>query len=185
MADPARKRASYADLESLPPNVVGEILFGVLHVLPRPRLRHASASSRLGARLGGSFDEGSGGSGWVLLDEPELHLEEDVLVPDIAGWRRERLPELPDAPFLSLAPDWVCEVISPSTSSLDRTDKRAIYFRENVRHLWLVDPSDRLLEVQRWSEGGYVTIGAWRGDVSVHAEPFESLAIPLGALWAG
>lgn len=183
--EPARKKATYADLEALPEGVIGEILFGVLHVLPRPRLRHAAASSRLGARLGSEFDEGSGGRGWLLLDEPELHLIDDVLVPDIAGWRRVRLPELPDAAYLTLAPDWVCEVISPSTSSVDRTDKRAIYRRERVGHLWFVDPTDRTLEVQQWSDRGYVTIGAWKDDAVVRAEPFETLELHLAALRSG
>ena len=185
MADPARKKAVYADLEALPPNVVGEILFGVLHAFPRPRTRHARASTRLTGRLGPPFDEGDGGpGGWVLLDEPEIHLGEDVVVPDLAGWRRERMPELPDATFLTLAPDWVCEVLSPSTRAVDLTDKRAIYLRERVTHLWFVDPSDQTLEVQRWSADGYVTIAAWRGDDRVRAEPFDAIELPLAALWA-
>jgi Uma2 family endonuclease len=183
MADPARKRATYEDLLALPEHVVGEILFGVLHAFPRPRVRHASASLRLGARLAGRFDEGSGGSGWILLSEPELHFAEDVVVPDIAGWRRERMPVVPDDLFLTLAPDWVCEVISPSTGSYDRTDKREIYLRERVGHLWFVDPSTQTLEVQRWSDRGYIVVAAWRGDATVRAEPFEDLELPLGSLW--
>jgi Uma2 family endonuclease len=187
MADPARRKATYADLEALPANVVGEILFGVLHAMPRPRIRHARAATRLGSRLGPPFDDGIGGpGGWVFLDEPELHLGEDVLVPDIAGWRRERLPELPDAAYLTLSPDWICEVLSPSTRALDVTDKRAIYLRERIAHLWFVDPQlDALtLEVQRWSESGYVVVATHRGDAVVRAEPFEAVDLALGALWA-
>jgi Uma2 family endonuclease len=187
MGDPAERNATYADLEALPPKVVGEILFGVLHTFPRPRLRHARASTRLGSRLGPPFDEGEGGpGGWLFLDEPELHLGEDVLVPDIAAWRRERLPELPDAAYLSLAPDWICEVLSPATRALDLTDKRAIYERERVGHLWFVDPATdaQTLEVQRWGESGYVVVGAWRGDAIVRAEPFEAIELRLTTLWA-
>ncbi|MBI4954128.1 MAG: Uma2 family endonuclease [Myxococcales bacterium] len=187
MADPARRAATYADLDTLPGHLVGEILHGVLHALPRPRIRHARAATRLGSHLGPPFDEGVGGpGGWVFLDEPELHLGDDVVVPDLAGWRREHLPELPDAAFLTLAPDWACEVLSPATRALDLTDKRDIYRRERVAHLWYVDPAPeaRTLEVLRWSPAGYVLVSSHRGDPSVRAEPFEALAFPLGALWA-
>jgi Uma2 family endonuclease len=186
MGEAARRKATYADLEALPPGVVGEILLGVLHALPRPRIRHARAATRLGAGLGPPFDEGRGGpGGWVFLDEPELHLGEDVLVPDLAAWRRERLPELPDAAFLTVSPDWVCEVLSPSTRALDVTDKRAIYRRESVGHLWYIDPDPEAhtLEVQRWSSSGYVIVATWRGDVAVRAEPFDAIELSLGALW--
>jgi Uma2 family endonuclease len=187
MGAPAERKATYADLEQLPAHVVGELLFGVLHTSPRPRLRHARASTRLGSRLGPPFDEGDGGpGGWLFLDEPELHLGEDVLVPDLAAWRRERLPELPDAAYLSLAPDWVCEVLSSSTRAIDLTDKRAIYHRERVSHLWFVDPAAdvQTLEVQRWEQSGYVVVGAWRGEAVVRAEPFEAIELRLAALWA-
>lgn len=186
MGEPAKRRASYADIEALPSHVVGEILFGALHVFPRPRLRHARAATRLGARLGPPFDEALGGpGGWIFLDEPELHLHDDVIVPDLAAWRREHLPELPDASFLTVAPDWVCEVLSPGTRALDLTDKRAIYLRERVGHLWYVDPSldARTLEVQRWSDRGYVIISSYRADASVRAEPFEAIELSLSALW--
>lgn len=187
MGAPAERKATYADLEQLPAHVVGELLFGVLHAFPRPRLRHARASTRLGSRLGPPFDEGdSGPGGWLFLDEPELHLGEDVLVPDLAAWRRERLPELPDAAYLSLAPDWVCEVLSSSTRAIDLTDKRSIYHRERVSHLWFVDPAAdaQTLEVQRWAQSGYVVVGAWRGEAVVRAEPFEAIELQLAALWA-
>lgn len=187
MGDPARRKATYSDLEALPAHVVGEILYGALHVMPRPRVRHARAASRLGADLGPPFDRGIGGpGGWVILDEPELHFGDDVVVPDLAGWRREHLPELPDSAFLTLAPDWVCEVLSPSTRALDLTDKRDIYRRERVRHLWFVDPQEdaHTLEVQRWSSDGYVVTASHRGDARVRAEPFDAIELDLGALWA-
>lgn len=182
--DAAKKEATYADLEALPENMVGEILFGVLHAFPRPRLRHARVGSRLGSHLGPPFDHRGGKpGGWILLDEPELHLGRDVVVPDLGGWRRERLPELPNAPALELAPDWVCEVLSPSTRSVDLTDKRAIYQREQVPHLWYVDAEARALEVLRWGPQGYVIVGAWRDDAVVRAEPFDAIELELSTLW--
>ncbi len=185
MGDPAQRRATYAELEALPRHLVGEILFGVLHAMPRPRARHAFASSALGVRVGGPFSfDPNGPGGWVILDEPELHLAEDVLVPDLAGWRRERMPELPDVAFFTLAPDWVCEVLSLSTRRLDLTDKRSIYQRDRVAHRWLLDPDARTLEVQRWSERGYLTVGSWRDDAVMRPEPFDAIELPLGSLWA-
>ncbi len=187
MADPARRRATYDDVLRAPAHMVAEVLDGVLHVMPRPRLRHARAASRLGARLDGPFDSGVGGpGGWVLLDEPELHLgpEPDILVPDLAGWRRERMPEMPDEPFSTLAPDWVCEVLSPSTEDVDRVDKMPIYAREGVAHLWLLDPGLKTLEVCRLDGRTWRIAGAWKGDAVVRAEPFDAVELDLAALWA-
>ncbi|MBM7113522.1 Uma2 family endonuclease [Archangium primigenium] len=181
---PSRRDALYAELEKLPPNVVGEIVGGELYVSPRPAIRHARASTRLGIVLGGPFDFGMGGpGGWVLLDEPELHLEEDVLVPDLAGWRRERMPELPEGVGIRLAPDWVCKVLSPSTAALDRARKMGVYAREGVRHLWLVDPSPRTLEVYRWEQGHWRVLPVHVDQARVRAEPFEAVELELGALW--
>lgn len=182
---PPRREASYEDLESLPPHVVGEIVGGELYVSPRPRTLHARAAGRLFRALG-PFDEAPGGEGpggWVLLPEPELHLGGEVLVPNLAGWRRERLPELPDVVAMTLAPDWVCEVLSPSTEMLDRVRKMGSYAREGVRHLWLVHPGLRTLEVYRLDAGGWLRLGAHSGEVTVHAEPFEAQPLRLGALW--
>jgi Uma2 family endonuclease len=122
--------------------------------------------------------------GWILLDEPELHFHGDILAPDLAGWRRERMPELPDAAAFELAPDWVCEVLSPSTSALDRADKLPIYAREGVRHAWLVDPIARTLEVLRLEGANWLLVGTWSGDVDVRAEPFDAIELELGVLWA-
>jgi Uma2 family endonuclease len=182
---PPRREATYEDLEAVPPNFVGEIVGGELYVSPRPRPRHARAAFRLSGALS-PFDrnpQGQGPGGWVLLFEPELHLSGEALVPDLAGWRRERMPELPDAAALELAPDWVCEVLSPSTEALDRAKKMGSYAREGVKHLWLVDPRLHLLEVHRLEDGRWSRTGAHLGDVTVHAEPFEELALELGPLW--
>ena len=181
----SRRRATYEDLETVPPNCVGEIVDGELYVSPRPASPHARAASRLGMLLGTPFDMGKGGpGGWILLVEPELHLGEDALVPDLGGWRRERMPELPHTAAFTLAPDWVCEVLSPSTAVLDREKKMKAYAREGVGHLWLVDPLQQALEVyrlegRRWSQQGH-----WRGGTTVHAEPFAVLPLDLATLWA-
>lgn len=187
VAKPASPRATYADLERLAPNLVGEILRGVLYANPRPAIPHAVASSVLGEELGPPFFRGRGGpGGWVILDEPEIHLgaEPDVLVPDLAGWRRARMPEIPQTPFLRLAPDWVCEVVSPSTEAVDRGEKLPIYARERVSHAWLVDPIVRTLEVFRLDGEGWRLVGTWRDDAKVRAEPFDAIELELGALWS-
>jgi Uma2 family endonuclease len=186
MGEAAFKRAQYADLLGLPPNQVGEIIDGVLYAQPRPAMRHALATSVLGAELGPAFGRGRGGpGGWVILDEPELHLgsEPDILVPDLAGWRRERMPELPDAAFLTLPPDWVCEVLSASTHKLDRSKKLPVYQRERVAHVWLIDPVARTLEIFRLDGDSYRWIVTHADDETCRAEPFDAIELELGALW--
>jgi Uma2 family endonuclease len=192
MGDRATRRATYEDVLRCPPQLVAEVLYGVLHTFPRPRRRHARAASVLGVRLGGPFDLGEGGGpgGWLILDGPELHLgaEPDILVPDLAGWRRGRAPNLDegeDPAFFAVAPDWVCEVVSPSTEKLDRTDKMDIYAREAVGHVWLVDPIVKTLEVFRLETGrGWLLVTTARDDASVRAEPFEAVELGLGVLWS-
>jgi Uma2 family endonuclease len=187
VTQPAPREATYADIEALPPHVVGQLVHGVLYTHARPA-SHARASSVLGADLGGAFDRGRGGpGGWGLLDEPELHFGRDVLVPDLAGWRRERMPELPRVPYFELAPDWVCEVLSPSTAAVDRVTKLGVYLREGVRHLWFVDPEARTLEVLRREREGdearFVMAQSFAGDEGARAEPFDAIELELGALW--
>jgi Uma2 family endonuclease len=178
------KRATYADIETLPKNWVGEILDGVLHAHPRPGLPHAKVASRLGIGLGGPFDLGQGGpGGWIILDEPELHLASDVVVPDLAGWKRARLPSIPAKAFLTLAPDWIAEIISPSTEAEDRGEKMTIYARENVAHAWLIDPSVRTLEIFRLDGETWRMVKTWHGDVKVRAEPFDAVELDLTVLW--
>lgn len=138
------RRAAYQDVLDAPEHMVAEIIGGALHLHPRPRSRHARVSFALGRQVGGPFDYDPGGpGGWWILDEPELHLGPDVLVPDLAGWRRERMPVLEDVPYFEMAPDWVCEVLSPATRARDRGPKRDLYGARGVGHLWLVDPEDR------------------------------------------
>ncbi len=184
MPAPVRKGATYDDLLALPPDVVGEIIDGDLLVMPRPRPRHAAAASSLGEELGPPFRRGRGGpGGWIFLDEPELHLGQDVVVPDLAGWRRERMSELPDVAFLELAPDWICEVLSPSTARVDRVLKRRIYARERVAHYWLLDPDARTLEVERLDGDSYRIVLSASEEDKVRAEPFDALELDLALLW--
>jgi Uma2 family endonuclease len=187
MAEPASRRATYEDVLAAPSHVVAELVGGILYTQARPRTRHARSASRLGGVLDGPFDRGSGGpGGWLLLDEPELHLgaDPDIVVPDLAGWRRERMPELPDVAFLTLAPDWVCEVLSPSTEDFDRAEKVPLYARERVSYVWLVDPLVRTLEILRLDGDGYRIATTVRGDARVRAEPFDAIELELALLWA-
>lgn len=176
--------ATYADIEALPPHVVGEIAFGVLHTHPRPSPRHGRATTRLGAELDGPFDRGRGGpGGWFFLIEPELHLGSHVLVPDIAGWKRERLPKLPDTAYIETSPDWVCEVLSPSTHRFDRTDKLTIYAEFGVKHCWYVDPIARTLEVFALQGDKWLLAATLKDADAVTAPPFEAHTFALDLLW--
>jgi Uma2 family endonuclease len=176
--------ASYEDILRLPENKVGEIVDGELIVSPRPGPRHALASSSLGAEIGGPFGRGRGGpGGWIILDEPELHLGPQVLVPDLAGWRRERMPALPDTAWFTLAPDWVCEVLSPSTAIVDRTRKQDIYREQGIRWLWFVDPAGRTIEVLSRAEQHWILTGSFGGSGEMRISPFDAVPIDVGALW--
>ena len=178
------KRATYDDVLNAPENMVAEILGGELILSPRPAPRHAVASSALVGLLHPAFDRGRGGpGGWWILGEPELHFGEQVLVPDLAGWRRERMAALPDEAFFSLAPDWVCEVLSPSTERIDRSRKLGTYAGAKVAHAWLVNPVERTLEVLRLRDGAWTIIGVLTGLAAVRAEPFDAVDLELGALW--
>lgn len=184
MAVLARRPATYQDVLDAPEHQVAEVIDGELFTQPRPAGPHAESASVLGMDLGGAFHRGRGGpGGWIILDEPELHLGADILVPDLGGWRRERLPAVPDAPFFELAPDWVCEVLSPNTALLDRRRKLPIYARENVPHVWLVDPKARSVEGFRLAGESYQYVTVVGEDEHVRLEPFEALELELSALW--
>ena len=177
-------RATYQDVLDAPPNKVAEIIDGTLHMNPRPASKHARASSVLGGSIGPPYDyDHSGPGGWWIIDEPELHLGEDILVPDLAGWRRERMPEYPDVKFFTLAPDWVCEILSPSTRALDQVMKRAIYAREGVVHLWFVDPDARTLEAFELQDGQWLLLETLQDNDPVSLPPFEATSFNLGGLW--
>jgi Uma2 family endonuclease len=184
LPSPKAHPATYEDIMRLPEHLVGQIVDGDLVVSPRPAPRHALASSLVGGALSGPFHRGRGGpGGWIILDEPELHLDPHVLVPDLAGWRRERMRVLPDTAWFALAPDWVCEVLSPSTAILDRTRKQDIYREQGVAWLWFVDPAARTLEVLNGTEHGWIVAGTFGGEGEVRVPPFDAVAIDIGALW--
>jgi Uma2 family endonuclease len=185
MQDLAPRRATYADLEAVPSNMVAELIDGRLTAMPRPASKHARAASILGSILTGPFDRGIGGpGGWWIIDEPELHFGEDVVVPDIAGWRRERMPEFPDVPWFSLAPDWVCEVLSPSTRAHDQGPKRSVYARAGVAHLWQVDPLAQVLEAYALTDGKWLLLDTRVGAGEAALPPFDAVPFPLEAVWS-
>ena len=184
----ALRRPTYADIEALPTGVNGEILAGELFASSRPGMRHTVAASGLGVFVGGPFGfNADGPGGWWILDEPELHLDVDpdfpVVIPDLAGWRRSKLPDLEDRAAFTEAPDWVCEILSPSSHDIDRALKLPFYARAGVSHAWLVDPVAKTLEVFRLDGETWRLVQVWRGDVTVRAEPFDAVEIPLGLLW--
>lgn len=184
MNQPTHGFATYADIEALPPNVVGEILFGALVTHPRPSPRHAAASHALAGALANPFQKGDGGpGGWVFFTEPELHLGPHIIVPDVAGWRRERMSSYPATAFFETVPDWICEVLSGSTEGRDRGPKRRIYGDFGVGHLWMIDPRFQMLEVFALSGARWSLIGTWNSDDMVSAPPFEAISFSLADLW--
>jgi Uma2 family endonuclease len=178
---PKNRRATYSDLEALPGNVVGELIDGELLALPRPGNPQGFAAARLFRHLG-AFEDPGNVAGWWFLFQPELHFGDDVLVPDLAGWRGEELPER-NRLYSTVAPDWLCEVLSPSTAAVDRPRKLPVYARAQVRHVWLLDPLARTLEVLRRSGSGWAEAGSFAGDARVRAVPFENLELDLAVLW--
>ena len=184
MAKHAQRAATYEDLLKVPEHLVAEILFGALVTHPRPSPRHSVATSALTGTLGPPFQFGSGGpGGWLFMMEPELHLGAHVVVPDLAAWRRERLPALPDTAWIEVAPDWICEVLSPSTERYDRGEKRLIYADASVRHVWHIDPVLRMLEVFELRDKKWLLLATFSDDAEVVAAPFAQAAFSLGLLW--
>ncbi|MBK6727016.1 MAG: Uma2 family endonuclease [Xanthomonadales bacterium] len=185
MSVPARLPARYEELLALPRERVGEIVNGVLYSHPRPAPKHIVSASLLGGRLIAPYHSGHGGpGGWWVLDEPECHLGPHVLVPDLAGWRRERMPTLPETAWFELAPDWVCEILSPGTARLDRVEKMPIYAAHGVEHLWLLDPILRTLEAYRREDGRWLLLGSHADQDVVRLPPFDAIDLELGSLWA-
>jgi Uma2 family endonuclease len=181
---PPSKRATYADLEAVPPHLVAEIIFGALVTHPRPAPPHGTAQSAITVELGGPFQRGRGGpGGWIFMIEPELHLGPHVVVPDIAGWRRERLPHMPVTAYVKTPPDWVCELLSPSTENTDRGPKRRIYATFGVGHMWFVDAIGRRLEAYVLRDGQCVLHETFDGEDEVKAPPFDAVPFALAALW--
>lgn len=182
----SKKPATYEDIRKLPEMMVGELVGGELIASPRPSTGHSRAAGALSGELEGPFQRGNGGpGGWWILGEPELHLDGNVLVPDLAGWRRERLPHMPDVPFLEIAPDWLCEILSPSTAGFDRIRKMPIYLRKGVSHVWLIEPAARVLEAFRREGEKWILLASFGGNQYARIEPFEAHEFDLKAFWLG
>jgi Uma2 family endonuclease len=185
MASPARKGASYEDVLRAPENMIAEIIDGQLHLQPRPARRHARAASRLGGELDGPFDRGRGGpGGWVILDDPELHLgtEPQIFVPDLAAWRIARATFDGEGAFIDVVPDWIAEVLSPATAAFDRSRKADLYAEFGVSHLWLVDVAARHIEAFSLANGKWLRLGAYAGS-EARIEPFEAVPLEVPALF--
>ncbi len=175
----------YASYCALPEGIKAEIVAGEIRVLPRPRPRHVRAATRLGTRLGRAFDwdaDDDGPGGWVILIEPELRFGDEIRAPDLAAWRVERYEEAEDNPITQI-PDWVCEVLSPTTARSDRAEKMPLYAEHGVDHLWIVDPAMKTLEVYRRQVALWVVASTHGEDDQVRAVPFDAVELDLGALW--
>lgn len=185
MLKPKAEPATYADIEALPPNMVGEIIYGALHAHPRPAPKHGLAAGQLQFEIEGPFGRrrGGGPGGWTFIVEPELHLGPHVVVPDIGGWRNERLTPFPQTPYIETPPDWLAEILSPSTQAIDRTDKLSVYAEFGVKHCWYVDPIARTLEVFELSGAKWLLAAAFKDDAPVTAPPFEVHTFHLDVLW--
>lgn len=187
MTAPKKPRATYQDLLDAPDTVIAEILEGELFTSPRPRGRHSIAHGNLLTLLHPPFYRRRGGpGGWWILIEPQLHLNdpEDVVVPDLAGWRLERMPKVPEGVEFRVTPDWLCEILSPTTERVDRTRKLRIYARAGVPVIWLLNPVERTLEVLRLEDGRWTLMGVFDGDEVVRAEPFDAVVLDLSLVWA-
>jgi Uma2 family endonuclease len=183
MGEPKRRGATYQDVLDAPEHVVAEILNGELVLSPRPAPPHAFTHTALTGWLHPRFGRGGTPGGWLILLEPELHLEEEVVVPDLGGWRLARAPALDDEAYFTLPPDWVCEVLSKSTEKNDRTEKLAIYAEHGVGHVWLIHPIRRTLEVLRRQDRHWLSIGIHKDDQVVRVEPFDAVELDLATLW--
>ncbi len=176
----------YEQLLALPENQVGEIIGGQLYTQPRPAGPHAAAKAAISANIGPPFHFGRGGpGGWWILPEPEIHFIRDteVAAPDLVGWRRERMPSIPRDHRFEVVPDWVCEILSPSTQQKDRVLKLPLYARYGVAYAWLVDPLAHTLEALELHEGKWLWLGAVREDEPVCFPPFAAVTFPLSDLW--
>ncbi|HYV46950.1 MAG TPA: Uma2 family endonuclease [Myxococcaceae bacterium] len=179
-----KKPATYDDIRQLPEGMNGELVDGQLFAWPRPTMGHAHLAGVLLYELHGSFDLGKGVHGrWWIFREPELHFGPNVVIPDLAGWRRERLPKMPDVPFMELAPDWICEITSRSTASFDRVNKLPVYLKAGVAFAWLVDPTSRTIEALQKVKDHWTLIGNFPGDAPARIEPFEAHEFDLSTLW--
>lgn len=179
------KSAVYEDLYSIPDAMIGQIINNELLALPRPSSHHSHISFVLSGEIAGPFRFGRNGGmgGWIILYEPEIRLGDHTLVPDIAGWKKERLPKPPKENWISVPPDWVCEILSPGTERIDRKKKMPIYAEFGILHLWLIDPAEKTFESYRLESGKWLLLAVYGDDDKVRAEPFDAIEIDLSNLW--
>jgi len=186
MSEPAKREATYEDLYNIPENMTGEIIDGELIVTPRPARRHVHTASALGVKVTApyQFGEGGGPGGWIIYDEPEIYFDvKNTIVPDLAGWRKERLTTLPREHRFTVPPDWICEILSPKTARNDRIKKMRTFARYGVPNVWLIDPVLKTLEVFQLEAGRWLLLDAFEGDEKVRAEPFQEIELDLAVLW--
>jgi Uma2 family endonuclease len=184
MSVTALKEACYEDLYSVPDNMIGEIIDSELFAMPRPSFRHSNIATVISGEIWNPFQRGKGGpGGWIILYEPEICFGKNILVPDLAGWKKERLPKPPEKNYTTIPPDWVCEVLSPSTVRIDRIKKMRIYAKGGVSYSWLIDPAAKTLEIFRLESGRWILLGVHGENDIVRAEPFHEIEIALENLW--
>jgi Uma2 family endonuclease len=181
----AKRKATYEDLYNIPENMTGEIIAGELIVTPRPSRKHGFCVTALGTAVTGQYQFGQGGGpgGWVIIIEPELGLGENIVVPDLAGWKRERFPFQEESNWISVVPNWICEILSPSTLRNDKVKKMPLYAQYGVEHIWLVDPSAMTLDAFRLESGRWLLLGSFADHDQVRVEPFLAMPISLEKLW--
>ena len=185
MTEVAKRKATYEDLYNIPENMTGEIIAGELIVTPRPSRKHGFCVTALGTAVTGQYQFGQGGGpgGWVIIIEPELGLGENIVVPDLAGWKRERFPFQEESNWISVVPNWICEILSPSTLRNDKVKKMPLYAQYGVEHIWLVDPSAMTLDAFRLESGRWLLLGSFADHDQVRVEPFLEMPISLEKLW--
>ena len=187
MSELAKRKATYQDLYKIPDNATGEIIDGEIIVTPRPSRKHVICTTALGAAVTApyQFGQGNGPGGWIFAIEPEIGLGEQIMVPDLAGWKRERFPVEEDHNWISAVPDWVCEILSPSTFRTDKVKKMPVYAHHGVGHIWLIDPVAMTMDVFRLESGKWVLLVSFAENDKLRAEPFQEIEIDLEALWLG
>ncbi len=185
MAEPLRRPAGWQEILDAPEGVKAEVIGGELILSPRPRPAHGRGQAALAVNVSGPFDLGRGGPGgwWILIEPDVLFGDHDIVSPDFVGWRRYRLPVLPDEAPVAVVPNWVCEILSPSTACRDRTIKSDLYLEAGVPYYWLLDMDQRTLEAYEAQAGRWVRLGAWTDGDIVRIAPFDAIELEVGTLF--
>jgi Uma2 family endonuclease len=185
MTKPSPSAPTLADLDALPPGIVGEIINGVLYTMTKPRMRHQRTSTGIGGDLRVPFDLGRGGpGGWWIVAEPGIELPNTPEIsPDVAGWRRERMPEMPGDEPIRVVPDWVCEILSKTTQRHDLLVKLPYYAEVGVAHAWTVDLEARVLTAHRLESRHWVTIGTYSNETEARIVPFDAVPLNVADWW--